>query len=104
MGRDVAVLGVVPAGQGFDAIDPPRLHIDLWLIVERQLILLDGLTKLAGQRQVPNGVVIFLIVVECDMRLGLLGGIHRDVGALHQLTAIFRMLRIKGDASANAYL
>src|SRR5580700_4130405 len=83
-GRDQAALRMTPADEGLRAHDRTRLEIDLRLVVQHELLLLQGVTQ-AGLEGLP---------LECaDIHLGLeelvviaatvLGVEHREIRVLH---------------------
>lgn len=53
--RQQAALGVLPAPQRLDAADSPRLQVDLGLMVQDELLALQGQADLAEQQQ-PRGI------------------------------------------------
>ena len=86
--RHRAQLGAVPAQQRLDAGDARRSQIELGLVVQRQLVALDGAAQARLQRQPLERQRLQSAVVELEVVLALfLGVVHRDVGVLHQRAA-----------------
>src|SRR5438270_12603419 len=81
---DFAPVLVSPAGQRFETGNLPGLQVDQWLIIELQLVLIEGAAKLGLDRKsTPRlGRLLRLINLRLARCLGLL---DRELGIPKQL-------------------
>jgi hypothetical protein len=84
-GREQAMLRVLPAHQRLHPQYPAAVGVDLGLVVQHQLLAVDGAAQLAEQGQPSGAVLVELGVEQHEPGVGLLGGVHGDVGVLQQL-------------------
>src|SRR5665647_2412236 len=92
---------MLPARQRLDRLHAHRFEIDERLIVQREVTLLDAVADLACQPE-PCGAFLGDAGVE-DLEgaaAELLGGAHRAVGALPQLSCVGPAVGVHGDAAA----
>ena len=84
-GRNHALLGMLPAHQGFDADHRPGFGIDLRLVVEQQLVAFQRPSQVRLQAQPVHALRIHAVVVEQEGILAAgLGLVHRRVRRLEQ--------------------
>jgi hypothetical protein len=83
--RDQTMFGVLPAHQRLHPEDLPGVGADLGLVVQQQLLLLQGPAQLAEQGEAPGAVLVLFGVEQREPGMGLLGGVHGDVGPLQRL-------------------
>ena len=105
LGRaDEAEPRVLPAGQGLDADDGAGRELGLGLEVEDDLAVGDRRAQRAGERQAARAVAVELLLEHQVAAATLLGGVHRDVGALDELLDSRAVLGRAGDADAGVDL
>ena len=100
--RDEAVVRVVPAGQRLDADDRAGLQVGLGLVLDEELLALDGPPQLGGEREPPRAVVVDGRVVPLDAGGAALGGVHRHVGPLQEGGRVGAVVGRDGHADAGA--
>ena len=91
VGKDQAVLGVLPAHQCLGA-DKVSGKVDFGLVIQHQLIALECPPQVPDHRELGRGVPIDARVVTKHPKMLALGDIHRDVGALHQDNGVVAVL------------
>ena len=89
------MVGVLPAHQRFDSQDPPGVGVDFGLVVQQQLALLQGAAQLAEQGQPFRAVLVLFGIEEDESGVGLLGGVHGDVGPLQQLLGVVAVFGVQ---------
>jgi hypothetical protein len=92
------VLEVLPADQRLHALDVAGLQVGLGLVVEEQLVALQGLPQAAEERQAPGAVLVDRGVVDHEAGVGLLGRVHGHVRVLEQLGRVVAVVGVDGDA------
>ena len=102
VGRDQTQPGVGPADQRLGAGHASRLDLDLGLVVQHQLVAVDGMTQLADQRQPRRRVAVGVGRVHAVARTGPLGHVHGDVRMTHQEVGVTAVLRIHRDPDRGA--
>ena len=90
-----------PANQGLDGDRLAVAQIDLGLVVEHQLLVLDGGAQLVDEHEAVAAVVD-VGLVDLERSLPELGAVHRHVGAAHEPDAVGGVGRGDGDADARA--
>ena len=90
---------MVPAQQRLDAGDLAARHVDLGLVVQRELVALQRAAQGALQRQALDRLRLDLLGEEAEAVLAVfLGEIHRHVGILGQRLHVGAVGRIHRDA------
>ncbi len=100
---DEAEAGVDPADQGLDRVDHPVDQVDLWLVVELELTLFDGVSQLLDQLH-PVGRSVEVLLVDGKALALHLGPVHGEVGAADQIGRIGGILGHDGDPDAGSDL
>ncbi len=86
------MLGVAPAQERLDASQPPALQIDLWLVVQQELVVLDRAAHLTEQDQ-PRCVEAVLVGGEgLDPAAVRFCTSKRRIGALQQRVEVLGVL------------
>jgi hypothetical protein len=99
--RDHAMLRVAPAQQSLEAQDDAGAHVDLGLVIERELFGLKGRLHAAERLEVCFCAAVVLGVEEQEaIAPGLLGPIHRVVGMAQQGVGVGMVDRVDGRANA----
>ena len=75
---------VKPTRQGFRAAHPAGRHLDLGLVMERELVPLDGAAKFAGQGEAPHASLIVFRVINRNRDIGRFRRVHGNVRALQE--------------------
>ena len=93
--------GSAHANQGFDAQDPPRIGLHLWLIVEHEAVATQGLAESPFDRHAFEGDLVHrgaeeLVIVPPL----LLGVVHGQVGIPEQRVLVRAVRGEHGDADA----
>jgi hypothetical protein len=78
--------------------------VDLGLVVQQQLPLVQGAAQLAQQGQPPGAVLVLFGVEQHEAGVGLLGGIHGDIGPLQQLLGITAVVGVDGHPDAGFHV
>jgi len=73
------------------------VEVGLWLVVQDQLVALQGASQAAEQRQPSRAVLVDRGVVDDEPGVGLLGGVHGDIGVLQQLGGVAAVVGVDGD-------
>ena len=97
--RDHAEPRMRPAQQRLDGDRLAVAQIELGLVVEHQLLVLDGGAQLVDEHEAVPAVVD-VGLVDLERSLPELGAVHRDVGAPHEPDAVGGVGRGHGDADA----
>src|SRR5690606_26847269 len=101
---DEAALREVPAHQRLGAGDPPGLHVVLRLIVQAQLVALEGAPQLALQHQALDRRRAHLARVELvAVAAGFLGPVERGVCVADQVDDVVGVARVERDADAGGH-
>ncbi len=100
VGRNVAVRGMSPATQRFNADRHAGSCRDLGLVVHGQAVVVDRAAQIPGQRQQPDAGEVLLGVVDHHARTLLLGRVHGHVGATDQRGRCVAVLGKQRDAHA----
>src|SRR3954451_10625565 len=100
--RQQAALRMVPAYERLDVADGARLHRELRLIVQDELVGPDRVAQLADEREALARVAVAVALVEGVAASRRLRLVHRDVGALQERLGVIAMLREERDADARA--
>ena len=98
--RQQAARRVLPAHERLHADHAARGQRDLGLVVQDELVLVEGPAQLGQQRQALGRVGVALEVVGLDPRAGLLGLVHGDVGAAQQRRDVVAVQGAQRDADA----
>ena len=101
---DEAEPRVLPARERLDADDRARLELGLGLEEERDLAVLDRLAQAAGERQAARAEAVEARLEHRVPAAALLGGVHRDVGALDQRLHARAVRGVAGHADARVDL
>ena len=100
-GRNQALLGMGPAGQGLDADQGTGAQVDLRLVVEPQLVQLQGLAQLSLQQDALEGGVGHVLGIELVVVASpVLGAVHGGIGVLQQGLDRLAIAGIDADAHA----
>ena len=91
-------LRVIPARERLGAHDPARPQVGLRLVVELDLALADRRAQAAGEREAARRVAVELGLEDRVAAAGLLGRVHRDVGALLQRLVVLAVHRVQREA------
>ena len=99
-----AATRVRPAGQRLHpdglAVGQPYLGLEVQLDLPAQ----DRAAQVTGERQPLRRVAVGLGHVPLDPAVPLLGQVHSDIGALHQLVETVGVVGIDGDSDARLHL
>ena len=82
--RDQTARRMLPARERLDAGDRARADVELGLVVQHELAVANRARQLREQLEARRVVAVELLVVEGMRRSGLLGHVHRDIGALQE--------------------
>ena len=100
-GRQQPSVGVLPPHQRLGADDPARRHLDLGLVVDRELAVLDGLAQLDLVLQPAAHLGPQRLVEDLDaVAAQLLGRVHGRVGVAQQVVG--RLVGVGGEGDAHA--
>ncbi len=102
-GRDETGVRIVPPDQGFHALDAPRLHVDLRLIVELELLPLHRDTQLSFQRPACELRGVSLRIEMSATLSRQLGRAQGRLRLLHQSFCILGIVRIYGHTGAGGH-
>ena len=92
--------GVLPAHERLRAEDGTGGHVDLRLVVQHELMVIERGVEVLDRLE-PDAVgLVELRVVALRPGVGVLGGVHRDVGASEQIDHPGRPVAAFGDAGA----
>ena len=92
--------GVLPAHERLRAEDGTGGHVDLRLVVQHELVAIERGVEVLDRLE-PDAVgLIELRVVALRPGVGVLGGVHRDIGASEQIDDADRLVVAFGDAGA----
>ena len=94
--------GVVPADQGLDTDHSAAPYRDLRLIVEDELLILDGLAQVADQTKACRSARVHRCVVERVPEACVLGHVHRRVSAPKKRFDVDTVAGRSGDADADS--
>ena len=99
VGPDHAALGIAPAQQRLDAARAARLHLDLRLVDEEELVVHQAAAHVGLELQ-PQLDARVHVGREEAVRVAarVLGRVHRGVGLLDEADAVLRVARIERDA------
>ena len=97
--RDHAETRMGPAQQRLDGDGLAGPQVDLRLVVQDQLLGVDGGTQLVDEDEAVAAVVDVRLV-HLERALAELGPVHRDVGAAHEADAVGGVGRRHRDADA----
>ncbi len=97
-----AELRVIPAHERLGAGDLAGLEIELRLVVHDDLTGLDRVRQLADQGETGAGMAVAGRAVDLMADAARLGGVHGDIGALHQRLDVAPVLGEHRDADAGA--
>ena len=90
---------MIPAQQRLNAGDLAAGHVDLWLIVQRELVALQRAAQRTLQHQALDRLRLDLLGEETEAVLAVfLGEIHRHVGILGQRLHVGAVVWIGRDA------
>ena len=78
------------------------MQVDLGLVIQLQLIGIDGIVQFVGKLQALDSVAVMLRVVHGAASVGAFGDIHRGVGMLYQGLRAVTVLRVHSDAETGA--
>ncbi|MNO98585.1 hypothetical protein D3C76_903330 [compost metagenome] len=98
--RQHAVLRMAPAHQGLGAADLVAGDLHLGLVVEQQLVAVDGAAQVAHQRQVLGAFLVQAALEYRKAGVGALGLLHGAAGAADQRFRCGAMAGVEGDADA----
>ena len=99
--RQHAAFRMLPADQGFGTKYGAGAHIDLGLVIQNELILLEGLRDTVQAAIVgPGLLVLFRVEDVITVLAGLLGLVHGLIGVAQQGVGIATILWVQGDAEA----
>ena len=101
-GGQQPALGVAPAHERLDAHELAGRQVGDRLVVQRQLVVAQGVAHLAGQLEAIAAVVVALGGVDPVPGAPALGLVHRDVGVAQQGARVLGVLGEDGDADARA--
>ena len=93
-----AELHVLPSHQSLHSLDFIGRGDNFRLVVQYQLIVLNRLAQVRQQAQPLGTVLVPLQFINIEAALVVLGGIHRDFGALHQGLDVLAVTRRDDDA------
>ena len=96
--------GMLPAGKRLHADGLQVGQPDLWLVVQVDFAPHDGRPQVAGEREPLGRVTVGVRRVALDAAVPLLGQVHGDVGALHQLIERARVIGVDRDPDAGLHL
>ena len=100
VGVEDAAGGVLPAHQRLGAEDGAGLDVDLRLVVQDELAVHERGVEVLDRLE-PGAVgLVELGLVELDARVGVLGGVHRDVRAPQQVGDLHARVVVLGHARA----
>ena len=102
VGWQEAMFRVLPTNKGFDAAKPARFEFDLWLIVQNQLVALDGAPKITGEGEMTQAVKVLFGIIDLTTRMLSLCRVHGDIGPLNEFRFGIRVFRIECDANTAA--
>ena len=103
--RDHPLLRVVPAQQGFEAEHAAAAHVHLGLVVEDELLLVQGLLHATdGHHALFGAAAVFGVEEQVAVAAGLLGAVHRMVGVAQQGVGIAAVDRVDRGAHARGDL
>ena len=94
-------LGMLPADERLDASHAAVDHRRLRLVVDDDLAPVERVAQLADEREPLGRVLVGGRVVDLEARAGVLGDVHRDLGALEQGIDVAAVVRVDGDADAH---
>ena len=79
------MLRMLPAQQRLKAVHVPRSHVDLGLVVQQELLLVQGFLDAAyGQRAFFGAAAVLGVEEQVAIATGLLGAVHGVVGVAQQ--------------------
>ncbi len=105
IGRNQAMLRMVPADQRFGTGHLLRGHADLGLVVQEQLLAANGPAQVGQQPELLFGAVIHPVGEQHEgVAPGFLGLVHRRVGKGHQLALAGGVVGADRHADAGGYL
>jgi hypothetical protein len=102
IGRDEALLRVLPANQGLDPGHRSGAAIHLRLVVQRQLVVGDRSSQRAHQGEPFAAGLVLIGHVQGVPAAGLLGDVHGDVGLAQQRVGVATVLGEHRDPGAGA--
>ncbi len=80
---------VLPAHQGLDAVDAPRVQVDLRLVVEAELVALQRPAQVVLEAQTLGAAQPHRALEESEPRASLsLGPVHGGIGVAQQLLGV----------------
>jgi hypothetical protein len=92
--RDQPPLGMGPAQQRLGAVDAAG-QVDLRLVVQDELVAVDGPAQVGEQREPRGAGLIARAVVHGHAETGALGLVHGDVGVLDERVGVPAVVRIQ---------
>ncbi|MNN35072.1 hypothetical protein D3C81_1489100 [compost metagenome] len=99
--RDVAQPLVGPAGQGFDAVQAAAGDVDLWLVMQLQLVQVQSLAQGGFQPQPFLRAAVHFAAVETRVAAAaVLGLVHGHVGVMQQAFHVATVIGEHADADA----
>ena len=99
--RNIAIFGMIPAYQRLDAHHPPGFQAQLGLVMQLQLVLLDGGPQFRHEGQAAHAVAVLPWFVDGIAQVVFLRLVHRHVGMLEQGLGIGSVVRVHGDADTD---
>ena len=95
---------MLPAQQCFDTGDRRARQLELGLVMQEELVALQGLLQARLQRQTLERLSLHFLGVEVKIVLPFfLGGVHGNIGVPHQTLFVLRVGRKQADADAGCH-
>jgi hypothetical protein len=95
---------VIPARERLGTHDAAGPQVCLGLVIELDLTLVDRRAHPAREREAPRRVAVELGLEDRVATAGVLGRVHRDIGALLQRLVVIAVDRVQRDADAGVDL
>ena len=92
-----SALRIVPAQQCFNAVNPSGGDVDLRLIVQNELMLVQGTAQTVFERQALRDLAVRLQLIVKIGLSGLLGAFQRGFRALSQSAGVLAIEGIAGN-------
>lgn len=101
---DGSELGVGPAGEGFEANDGVGGEVEFRLVVDANLVVLDGVAEVAFEHEAfASGAAEAVAELDDAIFAVALGGEHGAVGLAEKLSAFFAVIGEEADADAGGH-
>ncbi len=105
VGRDQSVRGMPPAQQGLGADEFTALGVELRLVVNRELVVVDGPAQLRLEAEALPGLVVELLPVEgITVPPPLLDMIHGQIGLAQQFVMVRIVVGENGDPDTRRHM